>query len=82
MNAVPGTVLDAGEAPENKRGKKKSSAVKDHKQIKVYFQVLSRKTGDFPGGPVVESLACNAGDVGSIPGQGTRVPHAAGQLSP
>ena len=24
----------------------------------------------------------NAGDAGSIPGQGTRIPHAAGQLSP
>ena len=23
---------------------------------------------DFPGGPVVESLPCNAGAVGSIPG--------------
>ena len=27
-------------------------------------------TGDFPGGPVVKTLPCNAGDVGSIPGAG------------
>ena len=36
---------------------------------------------DFPGGPVVKNLACNAGDRGSIPGQGTKIPHAAEQLS-
>ena len=29
------------------------------------------KRGDFPGGPVVMNLPCNAGDVGLIPGQGT-----------
>ena len=38
--------------------------------------------GDFPGGPVVKNLPSNAGDAGSIPGQGTNIPHAAGQLSP
>ena len=36
----------------------------------------------FPGGPVVKNLPCNAGDAGSIPGQRTKIPHAAGQLSP
>ena len=38
-------------------------------------------TGDFPGGPVVKNPPCNAGDAGLIPGQGTKIPHAAGQLS-
>ena len=37
---------------------------------------------DFPGGPVVENPLGNAGDVGSIPGWGTKVLHAMGQLSP
>ena len=37
---------------------------------------------DFPGGPVVKNPPSSAGDVGSIPGQGTKIPHAAGQLSP
>ena len=32
---------------------------------------------DFPGGPVVKNLPCSAGDTGSIPGQGTKIPHAA-----
>ena len=37
---------------------------------------------DFPGGPGVKSLDCHAGDAGSIPGQGTKIPHAKEQLSP
>ena len=37
---------------------------------------------DFPGGPVVKNLPSNVGDTGSNPGQGTKIPHAAGQLSP
>ena len=31
---------------------------------------------DFPGGPVVNISPPNARDVGSIPGQGAKVPHA------
>ena len=37
---------------------------------------------DFPGGPVVKNPPSNAGDTGSIPGQGTKTPHVTGQLSP
>ena len=37
---------------------------------------------DFPGGPVVKNLPTYAGDSGSIPGWRTKIPHAAGQLSP
>ena len=36
---------------------------------------------DFPGGPVVETTPSNAEDTGSIPGWGTKMPHATGQLS-
>ena len=43
---------------------------------------LKSVVGDFPGGPVVKNPPCNAGDTGSIPGQGTKIPHAAGHLSP
>ena len=32
------------------------------------------------GGAVVKNPPSNAGDVGSIPGQGAKIPHAAGQL--
>ena len=37
---------------------------------------------NFPGGPVVKNPPSNAGDVGSIPGPGTKIPHATEQLSP
>ena len=36
---------------------------------------------DFPGGSVVKNLPCNAGVMGLIPGQGTKIPHATEQLS-
>ena len=36
----------------------------------------------FPGGPWIKAPPCRAGNAGSIPGQGTKLPHAAGQLSP
>ena len=36
---------------------------------------------DVPGGPVVRNLPCNAERVDSIPGQGTKTPHAMEQLS-
>ena len=35
---------------------------------------------DFPGGPVVENLPCKAGDLGSVSGQETKIPHAMLQL--
>ena len=38
-------------------------------------------SGDFPGGPVVKNLPCNAKDAGLISGQGTKIPHAMEQLS-
>ena len=41
-----------------------------------------REFRDFPGGPVIQNPPCNAGDMNSIPGQGTRIPHTARQLSP
>ena len=40
-------------------------------EIKLYL-------GDFPGCPLVKTLLSSAGDVGSIPGQATKIQHAAG----
>ena len=37
---------------------------------------------DFPGGLLVKKPLCNAGDMGLIPGRGTKIPHATEQLSP
>ena len=39
-------------------------------------------SGESPGGPVVRNPPSSGGDSGSIPGWGTKIPHAAGQLSP
>ena len=46
------------------------------------FLHLKNSIRNFPGGPVVKNPPSNAGDTGSIPGQGTEIPHAMGQLSP
>ena len=37
---------------------------------------------DFPDGPVVKTLPCNSGDMGSITGRGIKIAHATKQLSP
>ena len=37
---------------------------------------------DFPSGPVVKNLPCNAGNMGLMPGLRTKIPHAAGQANP
>ena len=49
----------------------------------IYFSELEvMYSGDFPHGPVVKNLLCNPGDSGSIPGSGTKIPHAARKLCP
>ena len=36
----------------------------------------NKKYRDFPSGPVVKTLSFDAGDMGSIPGQGTKISQA------
>ena len=43
---------------------------------------LTLVTRGFPGGPVVSNPPFSTGDAGLIPGQGPKIPHVAGQLSP
>ena len=43
---------------------------------------INNSSWDFPGGPVVKNPPSNAGDPDAIPDQGTKIPHAAGRLSP
>ena len=45
------------------------------------FRAQCRRRG-FPVDPVVKNSPCNAGDVSLIPGQGTKILHSVGQLSP
>ena len=37
--------------------------------------------GDFHGGPVVKDPPSNAENIGVVPGQGLRFPHATGRLN-
>ena len=53
----------------------------DFIQIRA-FQVQRHYQRDIPDGPVVKNPHSNAGDVGSIPGQEAKIPHATGQLRP
>ena len=46
-----------------------------------YIHIPNHHVGDFPGGPVVKNSPSNAEEVGSIPGQETKIPYAVGQLS-
>ena len=49
--------------------------------FKLWCMHITTMHRDFPGSPVVKSPPCNAGDTGSIPGQGIKNPTAAEQLS-
>ena len=37
---------------------------------------IKTKLWDFPGSPVVRTSPSSAGDSGSVPGQGTKIPNA------
>ena len=50
----------------------------DFISMSIFIRNLYR---DFSGGPVVKNLPYNAGNTSSIPGRGTKIPHATGQLS-
>ena len=49
---------------------------------RVCFTRWKELWGDSPGGPIAGNSSCNAGDIGPIPGRGTRIPHSTAQLSP
>ena len=51
-----------------------------HSQVHPFSR--ENTSWDFPDDPVAKNLPSNAGDMGLIPGQGTKIPHAMGQLSP
>ena len=44
--------------------------------------VVNKQCRDFPGGSVVKTSPSNAVGVGSIPGQGAKIPHAAQPKNP
>ena len=51
--------------------------------MKIFTKHLRKLAlGDIPGGPEVNNPPTNAGDMGSIPGLGTKIPHAMEQPNP
>ena len=48
-----------------------------HEEDMDTTEQLTHTLWDFPGGPVVKNPPCNAGDMGLIPSQGTKIPHTA-----
>ena len=54
-----------------------------HSSINCKVQsLINISSWGFPGGPAVKNLPSNAVYVGSVPGWGTKVPHAVEQVSP
>ena len=51
----------------------------EYQNMKTAYKLFKKST---QGGPVVKNPPSNAGDAGSIPGWGTKVPYATGQLGP
>ena len=49
--------------------------------LNVKRYTKSKGMKGLPGGPVVKIPPSNAGDMGPIPGWGTKISHATGQLS-
>ena len=49
----------------------------------ICYKILQQRKqhGIFHGSPVIRKLPSITGDVGSIPGPGTKISHASGQLS-
>ena len=43
---------------------------------------MRKKKKEFSGDPLVKDPSSSAGDSGSIPGEGTKIPHGKGQRSP
>lgn len=42
----------------------------------VTVDIVGKGEGGFPGGPVVQNLLCNEGDLDPIPGRGAKIPRA------
>ena len=51
-------------------------AIEEIKWNHIKCSIKTREDRDFPGGPVVKTLPSSSGSAGSIPGQGSKIPHA------
>ena len=64
---------------ENTERQRTAETLKIHRQVKSGEVSLQKeRKRDFPGGPVAENTPSNPGDVGTVPGRGTKIPYATG----
>ena len=61
---------------------KEKHQIKRREQTICLLRSYYKNYRDIPGSPVVKNLSWSAGDAGSIPGWGSKIPHALEQLSP
>ena len=61
---------------------KEKHQIKRREQTIYLLRSYYKSYRDIPGCPVVKNLPWSAGDAGSIPGWGSKIPHALEQLSP
>ena len=57
-------------------------AINNHNVSNSFPEFQEKEEGDVPAGPVVKNPPADAGDTGSIPSTGTKIPHVTGQLTP
>ena len=76
--APPSTVQSGIEGLSHPRP---TTTLRGHTLVPLILQIRNREDRAFPGGPTVKNPPCSEADVGSIPGQGTKIPYAAEQLS-
>ena len=77
-------LTDIGQVYVHRQAMKARHTLKESATIVAFSDNISMMMGlnvnlaqrDFSGGPVVKNLSCNAGDSGSIPVPGIKIPHA------
>ena len=50
--------------------------VDEQQRRECYFSPTCKEVWDFPGHPVAKTLPSSSGGLGSVPGLGTKIPHA------
>ena len=55
--------------------------IRENMLLFFLFLFFFSSNRDIPGGPMVKNPPCSSGDSGSVPGRGTKIPYATGQLS-
>ena len=76
LNEAQAGIKVAGRNISNLRYADETTLMAESEELKSLLM------NDFPGGPAVKNPPSSAWDTGSIPGWGTKIPHATGPLRP